>query len=89
QAQHTQQNKHLAPSSQTSEKLDLMQMLDTLDEEDRALLIMKYAEGYNHDELADMFDLSVSACKMRIHRAVQRLQTRYPDQNFGDPSGEA
>lgn len=84
QTEQTRQEKHLAPAGSGGAKLDLQQMLESLDEEDRALLIMKYAEGYNHEELAEMFDLSVSACKMRIHRAVQRLQAKYPDQNFGE-----
>jgi RNA polymerase sigma-70 factor (ECF subfamily) len=78
-----------APATSTSGQdnaeasLDVYQMLDTLDEEDRALLILKYAEGYSHDELAGMFDLSVSACKMRIARARQRLQERFPEHSFG------
>lgn len=65
--------------------LDLLKMLDMLDEEDRALLILKYAEGYEYEELASMFDLSVSACKMRISRAREKLQKRYPEQQ---PSAE-
>lgn len=84
QTEQSIHEKHLAPPSSAGAKLDLQQMLECLDDEDRALLIMKYAEGYNHDELAEIFDLSVSACKMRIHRAVQRLQAKYPDQNFGE-----
>jgi len=54
-----------------------MDMLETLDEEDRALLILKYAEGYEYEELAAIFDLSVSACKMRISRAREKLQERF------------
>jgi len=57
--------------------LDLMQMLDILDEEDRALLILKYAENYSHEELAEIFHLSVSACKMRISRAREKIQERF------------
>ena len=57
--------------------MDLMQMLETLDEEDRAILILKYAEGYEYEELAAMFDLSTSACKMRVSRARDKLQQRY------------
>jgi RNA polymerase sigma-70 factor (ECF subfamily) len=53
---------------------DVMQMLEVLGDEDRALLILKYAEGYSHEELAEMFDISVSACKMRISRARERVQ---------------
>ncbi len=64
-------------------KLDLMQMLDTLDEEDRALLILKYAEGHSYEELSEMFDLSISACKMRVSRACDKLQAR-----FGAPEEE-
>jgi RNA polymerase sigma-70 factor, ECF subfamily len=59
--------------------LDLMQMLDILDEEDRALLILKYAENYSHEELSEIFGLSVSACKMRISRAREKIQQRFGD----------
>ncbi len=59
--------------------LDLLQMLDILDEEDRALLILKYAENYSHDELAEIFGLSVSACKMRISRAREKIQEHFGD----------
>ena len=57
-----------------------MQMLDILDEEDRAMLILKYAENNSHEELSEIFGLSVSACKMRISRAREKIQQR-----FGDP----
>ena len=59
--------------------MDLMKMLETLDEEDRAMLILKYAEGYDYEELAAIFELSVSACKMRLSRAREKLQQRYPE----------
>jgi RNA polymerase sigma-70 factor (ECF subfamily) len=58
--------------------LSLAEMLNTLDEDDRALLILKYAEGYDYEELAEMFGVSVSACKMRISRAREKLNKRFP-----------
>ena len=61
--------------------LDLMKMLDTLDDEDRALLILKYAEGYDYEELAAVFEISVSACKMRISRVRERLQQQFGNRN--------
>jgi RNA polymerase sigma-70 factor (ECF subfamily) len=66
--------------AQTGLALDLMRMLEILDEEDRAMLILKYAENYDYEELAEIFDLSVSACKMRLSRAREKLQKRFPEQ---------
>lgn len=60
--------------------LDLMRMMEILDDEDRAMLILKYAEGHDYEELSEIFDLSVSACKMRLSRAREKLQQRFPDQ---------
>ena len=57
--------------------LDLMKMLESLDEEDRALVILKYAEEYSYEELGEIFNLSVSACKMRVSRAREKIQRRY------------
>lgn len=86
QQQFAREEKHVAQADDGA-ALDLMHMLDTLEDEDRAMLILKYSEGYAHDELAAMFGLSVSACKMRIHRAIQKLQAKHPDQYFGDSEG--
>jgi RNA polymerase sigma-70 factor (ECF subfamily) len=60
--------------------LDLVQMLEVLDEEDRAMMLLKYAEDYSFEELAAIFELSVSACKMRLSRAKDKLQARFPNQ---------
>jgi DNA-directed RNA polymerase specialized sigma24 family protein len=48
------------------------------------MLILKYAEGYNYDELSEMFALSVSGCKMRLSRARDRLKERFPEHTFGE-----
>jgi RNA polymerase sigma factor (sigma-70 family) len=75
--QHSQRpNPH---DCSTGLSLDLLNMLEMLDDEDRALLILKYAEGYDYEELAVIFELSVSACKMRISRAREKLQDRYSE----------
>ncbi len=65
------------PGDTSGVSLDLMQMLEILSEEDRALLILKYAEGYSYEELAPIFDLSISACKMRISRACDKVQQQF------------
>ncbi|HEY5315346.1 MAG TPA: RNA polymerase sigma factor, partial [Pirellulales bacterium] len=61
-------------------QLELARMLETLPEEDRAMVILKYAEGYSFEELASIFGLSVSACKMRVSRAREKVQRQFgPD----------
>jgi RNA polymerase sigma-70 factor (ECF subfamily) len=79
---------HRQPARQSSSpglSLDLMSMLEMLNEEDRAMLILKYAEGYDYEELAAIFELSVSACKMRLSRAREKLQERYRQQDPQTP----
>jgi RNA polymerase sigma-70 factor (ECF subfamily) len=66
------------------QSLDLRQILGILEEEDRAILILKYGEGYSHEELSEMFQISVSACKMRISRACAKLREAFPEQRFDD-----
>jgi RNA polymerase sigma-70 factor (ECF subfamily) len=57
--------------------IDVQEMLNRLDEEDRALVILKYCENYSYEELAEMFGLSVPACKMRVSRAKEKLQQAF------------
>jgi RNA polymerase sigma-70 factor (ECF subfamily) len=59
--------------------MDAMTVLEGLDEIDRALLILKYAESYSYEELAEIFNLSVSACKMRVSRARERINREHGD----------
>jgi RNA polymerase sigma-70 factor (ECF subfamily) len=54
-------------------------MLDTLDDEDRAILLLKYAEGHDYEELSQIFELSPSALKMRVSRAREKLKQRFPE----------
>jgi RNA polymerase sigma-70 factor (ECF subfamily) len=81
--QHGTERQERSQRDTAETALDLAQMLDTLDEEDRAMLILKYAEGHNYEELSEMFDLTVSGCKMRISRARDRLRQRFPEHTFG------
>ena len=66
-------------TQQSGIRIDLDKMLEALPEEDRAILILKHAEGHSYEELAEMFELSVSACKMRVARARQKLQELFPE----------
>ena len=52
---------------------DLSRLLESLDEEDRALVLMKFAEGHEYDDLAEMFGTSAGALRMRVARIRERL----------------
>ena len=71
-------HRHQAKSADEALPMDLLIMLDILDEKDRAMLILKYAESYSYEELAELFNLSVSGCKMRVSRARQQIQKAFP-----------
>jgi RNA polymerase sigma-70 factor (ECF subfamily) len=64
-------------SSAVGLSLDLTRMLETLDEEDRALIILKYAEDYSYEELSGIFRRSPSALKMRVSRAREKLREQF------------
>lgn len=76
-----QQLERSAPAgTDAGDRLDLSRMLGEMSEEDRALVILKYAEGYTFEELADLFDMTSSAVKMRVSRACDKVQQRYGEQ---------
>ena len=66
----------------TNEKdasIDIETMLATLGPKDRAMMVMKYGEGHTFEELAEMFEMSKSACKMRVIRAKRKLEKQFGD----------
>jgi RNA polymerase sigma-70 factor (ECF subfamily) len=52
---------------------DVVKLLAGLDEEDRALMLMKFAEGHEYDALAEMFGSTSAALRMRVSRIKERL----------------
>lgn len=55
---------------------DIHKLLQGLDEEDRALVLMRFAEGHDYDHLAEMFGTTAGACRMRISRIRERLAAK-------------
>jgi RNA polymerase sigma-70 factor (ECF subfamily) len=50
--------------------------LETLSPRDRAVLIMREFEGMTYDEMAGVLDMNLSALKVALHRARDRLRER-------------
>lgn len=49
--------------------------LDRLDPEQREAFVLKHVDGRPYDEMSALLGVSVSALKMRVHRAREGLQT--------------
>lgn len=57
----------LTDQSQVTDALSL------LSKDIRAILLLKYIDGYSYEEISEIAQVSPSAVKMRIHRAKQEL----------------
>lgn len=51
----------------------IMAALDTLSKEDRAVLILRHVSELSFEEISEVLGLKLSASKMRLYRAEQRL----------------
>jgi RNA polymerase sigma-70 factor (ECF subfamily) len=60
---------------------DAEKILASLDEEDRALV--KFAEGHDYEALAEMFDATPGALRMRVSRIRERLAALPPAEPMG------
>ncbi len=61
----------------------LQQMLSTLPDLDRAVLIFRYWYEYSEEEISQTLEISVSAVKSRLHRARRKMANVYLMQNPG------
>lgn len=48
--------------------------LGQLPDEQREAFVLKHVEGHSYPEISELLDVSVSALKMRVHRAREELQ---------------
>ncbi|MET0773581.1 MAG: sigma-70 family RNA polymerase sigma factor [Candidatus Limnocylindrales bacterium] len=59
--------------------IDLRDLLERLDPDDRALLAMRYVAGFNSTELARALGISPSGTRTRLERLVARLRQELSD----------
>ena len=64
------------PAAAVDAAHDAERLLAGLDEEDRALVLMKFAENHEYEELAEMFDTTAGALRMRVSRIREKLARR-------------
>jgi RNA polymerase sigma-70 factor (ECF subfamily) len=65
-----------SPETAVDAAHDARAILEQLDEEDRALVLMRFAENHDYEELAEMFGSTSGALRMRISRIREKLAAR-------------
>lgn len=61
----------------TAEDLEFMELLGTLDEKYRTVLVLYYVEGFNTREIAGLLDLNEHTVKSRLVRARKKFEMVY------------
>lgn len=55
-------------------RLDVTAALRQLGEDDRAIVNLRYTDGLTHSTIADLMNIPVGTCKVRLHRLRKRLR---------------
>lgn len=71
-----QSDTRASETQRIDERHDITRLLDGLDEEDRALVLMRFGEGHDYDELAEMFGTTPGALRMRVSRIREKLSAK-------------
>jgi len=85
-AQEYSNNEAKSPGSMLEadqETRSLFSALDSLSDDRRELVLLKYRHERSIRELAEIFDISESAVKMRLHRALDELGQKIKNQEHG------
>ena len=61
-------------AEQTALREEIDRALARLDDDQREAFLLKHVEGLSYEEMADMTGIGVSALKMRVKRACDRLR---------------
>lgn len=61
----------------------LKKVLETVSPDERTILLMKYQDDFSIKEIADTFNLTESAVKMRLMRTKEKVKKKYMDLVIG------
>lgn len=59
---------------------DLQRALDSLPEQDRAIVILKYFEDKKLEEIAEILNENISTIKSRLYRSMKKLRIKLTDE---------
>lgn len=59
----------------SSENLDIRRALDSLSEQDKAVIILRFFEDIKLEEIADILEENLSTVKSRLYRGIKKLRS--------------
>jgi RNA polymerase sigma-70 factor (ECF subfamily) len=71
------------PADQSDLREEIYRALDLLDAEQREAFLLKHVEGLSYEEISEMTGAGVSALKMRVKRACDRLKVSLQEVYLG------
>jgi RNA polymerase sigma-70 factor (ECF subfamily) len=67
------------PTSEVDARLDVGQILASLSEEHREVLVLREFDGMSYDEIAESLEIPRGTVESRLYRARQELKARMPE----------
>lgn len=67
--------------------LDVQQMLATLSEEHRQIIVLRELQGHSYEEIAEILNVPRGTVESRLHRARQALRDRFSPDSSADSHG--
>ena len=64
------------PVEDTYTDIDLQRALDSLPEQDKVIVVMRFFEDKKLEEIADILDENISTIKSRLYRSMKKLRIR-------------
>ncbi len=58
------------------EGIDLKVAIDGLSEQEKAIILLKYFEGFKLEEISDILDENVNTVKSRLYRSMKKLRIK-------------
>ena len=71
---------HVDDVSQMENRLDLMQSLDTLGDQEKMVVIIRYFEDYKLEEVSQAVELPLNTTKRILYRALKKMKINYEEE---------
>lgn len=71
---------HVDDVSQMENRLDLMQSLDTLGDQEKMVVILRYFEDYKLEEVSQAVELPLNTTKSILYRALKKMKINFEEE---------